>query len=533
MSSGTRWYTIPDSTQVSVAYDSVWDDTASVNKGKLSFTAVGATANFNEIFETSATPIYMLHFQLVSDQLSAISATLPDFDAAFKCIETDAKLNGYMHFVIRKCDGDGSNPVTIGTITDDTEYDTGDFEVRWTSGTSLGSQSLNAGDRLVIEIGTFADNTKTDSYAGEIAVSVGSGSFLPESDGVSLNTVSWVSTGDTFSVYVPPVIVYPTSQTLQITTYAAMVGDALHQVASPISATITTYAPTFAFDYKFSVAAAMSITIDPQAPVFNETIAVAAPIAATITIYAPTVGADVTITPAVISLEVTIYATIAGETVTISAAVQSILITTSPATAYSPDARIFAMTIAVEITINNSFVAYDFDTSIEPIYLFELSGTPDVTIPIEQFQARMQNGVESSLTVRIPSLDYQSEIESRSSGEMRIIASYVNGDGVVVSQEIIAWADLEDIRIHEVPGNDSIELSGHKAIEFGGHTREVSGVSYRNMARGKTRIRTAVLNPFLRPGDTITNGDDEFTADEIVYTISPNRQTMEIAEADY
>lgn len=167
----TRFYTIGNIAGVSPAFDGVWDETAEATRTKLSLLPSGYYSGAISDTDTIAAAGYYLLQQFISEPLDAISATLPVAKAAFRCYESNAKLNGFTHIVFRKCDEDGGNPVTIGSITDDTEWDDGEFVNRFVGASNLTDQALNQGDRLVIEVGFYSSATKAGGFTGSLYVS--------------------------------------------------------------------------------------------------------------------------------------------------------------------------------------------------------------------------------------------------------------------------------------------------------------------------------------------------------------------------
>ena len=121
----TRFYTDPtNAPDVSPAYDGGWDETAEAVRRKLLIDAPGNNGSVTRTdTDTVAAASSYLLWQFVSEPLDAISATLPVAKGAFRCTEENAKLNGFTRIVFRKCDGDGANPTTIATLTDDVEWD--------------------------------------------------------------------------------------------------------------------------------------------------------------------------------------------------------------------------------------------------------------------------------------------------------------------------------------------------------------------------------------------------------------------------
>ena len=210
----TRFYTAQSLTpDVSPAYDGGWDETASALRRKLLISRPGLATSDNQDYLTVDANAYYLLYQFVSEPLDSISATLPVSKAVFRCYESNAKCNGFLHLVFRKCDGDGSNPVTIASMTDDVEFDSGLTYSRFIGASDLANQALSQGDRLVVEVGFYSSAGKDypsdygriyvynhTSLTGSIFCTDNSGSDLPENDTDTSWYNSWIETGDTFTV---------------------------------------------------------------------------------------------------------------------------------------------------------------------------------------------------------------------------------------------------------------------------------------------------------------------------------------------
>ena len=185
---------------VSPAFDAIWDSTSVVRVRRLYLdTRPNTLSAFVLKIDDIAAPAYHLLWQFVSEPLDAISATFAVSKAAFKTLESNAKVNGYTHIVFRKCDSDGGNPVTIGSITDDTEFGTVSTN-RFVGASNLTDQALSQSDRLIVEVGYWANNSKTTDYYAYVAVKDNHASTdLPENDTETAEYNSWIETGDTFT----------------------------------------------------------------------------------------------------------------------------------------------------------------------------------------------------------------------------------------------------------------------------------------------------------------------------------------------
>ena len=156
-------------------------------------------------------------------------------------------------------------------------------------------------------------------------------------------------------------------------------------------------------------------------------------------------------------------------------------------------------------------------------------GLDDVVIPIASFQTRIRNQEPTFLSVSIPGLDQADDISNRPNGHIVIDMAYFIA-GVEMHREEIVRTDLETIDIHEGGTNSSIVLSGHKTIDWGGaKTVPLSGVTYRRTTNGITRLRTAIPDLYLKPGDFASYDEDTITVDQISIFVGPSMSSMEIA----
>ena len=196
----TRWYTDPtNAPDVSPAYDDGWDETAEALRRKLSITSDGIGTIANSDTDSIAAPAYYLLWQFVSEPLDAISATFPVCKATFQCRKSNAKQGSTLHIKFRKCDSDGSNPTTIASVTDDTEFDNDWYVNRFYGAANLADQALSQDDRLVIEVGFYSSYTKAGGYTGYVVARIGSATDLPEDDIEEDGFNTWIETGDTFT----------------------------------------------------------------------------------------------------------------------------------------------------------------------------------------------------------------------------------------------------------------------------------------------------------------------------------------------
>lgn len=169
-----------------------------------------------------------------------------------------------------------------------------------------------------------------------------------------------------------------------------------------------------------------------------------------------------------------------------------------------------------------------------PRFYFTLTGAADdlddIEIPISSFNYRLRSATPSYLQAVIPGIEYVQEIADRSNGEMKLEMAYIVG-GVEHHREVLAQITLESISTYEGTKSKSIVLMGHKTESVGTKIVTVSGVSYFSEIGGKRRIRLAVPDMYLKPGDTIRWGAEEFIAGSISTVVGENQMFSEIGEA--
>jgi len=157
------------------------------------------------------------------------------------------------------------------------------------------------------------------------------------------------------------------------------------------------------------------------------------------------------------------------------------------------------------------------------------NGLDDVVIPFASFQTRIRNQEPTYLSVVVPGMDYSDAIIARPDGQIVIDMAYFFS-GEEMHREEIVRADLETIDIHEGGTNQSIVLTGHKTIDWGGSkTVPLSGVTYRRITNGTTRLRTAIPDLYLKPGDYVSYDGDTIQVEQISIFVGPAYSMMEVA----
>lgn len=135
------------------------------------------------------------------------------------------------------------------------------------------------------------------------------------------------------------------------------------------------------------------------------------------------------------------------------------------------------------------------------VYIFSLTGSPDIDIPIKSLQAKLRAGTPTYLQVVIPDIDYLTEIYARSTGKMKIDIGYKT-QGVVNNRSTIIETDLEDINVYRGKERKTITLVGYSTSSYSSNIIKMTGASYIGLLNGYARYRFSEPNVYLKPGST-------------------------------
>jgi len=133
----------------------------------------------------------------------------------------------------------------------------------------------------------------------------------------------------------------------------------------------------------------------------------------------------------------------------------------------------------------------------------------------------------------VPGTSYQTIIEARTNGTMKINLAYLIGS-TEHYRETIVQVDFEPdlMTIYEGGRNQSIVLQGHRTETFTPKTIALQDVHFMSINDGVYSIRCASCELFLNPGDSVTYDGHSFTANQIVYVIGGGLQTMTVNESE-
>lgn len=187
---------------VSPAYDSEWEHTSSAARRKLSSTKISSVNDTSYISETSSSSPYDILFrQYISEPLAAqtISGTVK---GQWRVREDLAAADMCRALVIKVVSGDGGTVRGTllshfpGSLT--SEYATSLTNRKFPPETTLTEVTAQAGDLLVIEIGTRAFNASTTPYYSYWHnMDDTSVSDLPEDETTTTNLCNWIEFSQT------------------------------------------------------------------------------------------------------------------------------------------------------------------------------------------------------------------------------------------------------------------------------------------------------------------------------------------------
>lgn len=180
----------------------------------------------------------------------------------------------------------------------------------------------------------------------------------------------------------------------------------------------------------------------------------------------------------------------------------------------------------------NDFTSVITDTRI--FYRMVMTGDPPVTVPISSWQATLQVDRSHYVQCVIPAVDpYVATIAERQNAEEFIISRVAVDRGSEIEVEL-ARAPIQTTSLARGPTNYTCTLAGFSegaAAPEAPRVRVLQEIRSINVsAQGKFRVRAAI-DWFLRPGDTATAGDTQFTADYInYYSTSAGESYMDVGD---
>jgi streptogramin lyase len=152
--------------------------------------------------------------------------------------------------------------------------------------------------------------------------------------------------------------------------------------------------------------------------------------------------------------------------------------------------------------------------------------------PLESLQCRRRLGASTWVTVVIPgwSAAMEAAVIAQVGLDLRIFAGAVI-DGTEVLGEFLR-AVITEYQVDLSPGAASITLTGRvQTPSYSAESRALIGVSERGLDTAGGRVAScAVVDPLIRPNDTVDDGESSWTAGAIVYRLRPGFSEMIVTE---
>jgi hypothetical protein len=171
-------------------------------------------------------------------------------------------------------------------------------------------------------------------------------------------------------------------------------------------------------------------------------------------------------------------------------------------------------------------------TPFQQRYRLYLIETGDITeLPLASIQCRRRRGASTWLTVEIPGYSAAMAAQCRAhiGGEIIIYHGVVDANGERLGEFLRAV--LTEVETEEGARGGSIVLTGRvQTPSYDLASRALIGVSSLIMDDG-VRSAECVVDPLLRPGDTVDDGESSWVVGRLEYRISPRESRMVVTEA--
>lgn len=194
--------------------------------------------------------------------------------------------------------------------------------------------------------------------------------------------------------------------------------------------------------------------------------------------------------------------------------------------------------IALGLPSSSSLAPIDVFTKPpgQTVYRALVTGDSDpLEVPLASFQCRRRRGDSTWLTVSIPT--YSAALKAAllarfgAGAEVLITAGLRYADGTEISGPFLR-ATLTEVKPEREARNGSIALVARVIpTPYSLSSRTLAGVAERGKDRsGRRTARCCVIDPLLRPGDTVDDGVQSWVAGAILYLVAPALSYMLVTE---
>lgn len=168
------------------------------------------------------------------------------------------------------------------------------------------------------------------------------------------------------------------------------------------------------------------------------------------------------------------------------------------------------------------------------IYRCYLTGSALIELPIESIECRRRRNQSTWLLLSVPTVTTTQRaaiLAAVGMGQLVIYSGLRSSDGTETMGEFLR-ATLTETNETLEPWNAGMILTARvSAVLETLQTRTLEGVYQRSNSSGRKSISCVKVNPVLRPGDTVTDGDWSFVADSVTYKIYAFSSDMTVREA--
>jgi len=164
-------------------------------------------------------------------------------------------------------------------------------------------------------------------------------------------------------------------------------------------------------------------------------------------------------------------------------------------------------------------------------YLCELTGTPNLSLPLSSFIASLTVSGDSTLSISLTGATHLiNDILDRKTGDLIIKRVYQFSDGSSTTITFIRVNYGTLSATQDPKGGTKLTLTGSKRIKATAYKSvNLTGAQFRNYNNGLLRYRCPV-DEQLNPGDTAIINGEQLVVGKITYTVGSGSDFMEIDE---
>lgn len=192
-------------------YDAGWEQVTAADRRNMHTAKIASSMTDKADAETSNNSAYdvLLRQYISTKTYEAFSfLTSQTWKLQVRAVESGSAADMFVAIIAKVISGDGGTVrgTIVNFLVDTTEITHVTLTNRSMSGNISNNVSMQSGDRILLEIGFRATNSKTTSYTGTLNFGDDSGTDLPENDSETTAYNPWFELSPTLS----PIITYKT-----------------------------------------------------------------------------------------------------------------------------------------------------------------------------------------------------------------------------------------------------------------------------------------------------------------------------------